>query len=98
MRCLCVRSALCCRDADNKIYSLQLPFKAAQRLTAPSAGGPPPGGLPHVRIASLTCTATCQSRNTLSIQSMRSALSNQIRSHGSCALWHGDAPEAVLAT
>ncbi|CAK0751004.1 Splicing factor 3A subunit 2 [Coccomyxa viridis] len=34
-------------DGDNKIYSLQLPFKAAQRLTAPSAGGPPPGGLPH---------------------------------------------------
>ena len=43
----CLKSSSCYRDADNKIYSLQLPFKAAQRLTAPSGGpmgGPPQAG------------------------------------------------------
>ena len=85
MPCLCVRSALCCRDGDNKIYSLQLPFKAAQRLTAPSAGGLPPGGLPHVGTASSFCTATCQSGDIPNVCSTHCALGNRVGCHESCA-------------
>jgi hypothetical protein len=34
------------RDADSKIYSLQLPFRAAQKLSAPGSSGAPPPPAP----------------------------------------------------
>ena len=33
----------CARDTTNNVYSLQLPFKPAQKLAPAGGGGPPPG-------------------------------------------------------
>lgn len=36
-------SRTCARDTTNSVYSLQLPFKPAQKLAPAGGGGPPPG-------------------------------------------------------